>query len=185
MIGTKLEFLREFQTTWEEWKNLHPDSLALIKGYYGDRDPYTSYYSSGQSGVIGETFDDDRLQTKEFVIGVELDDTAIAFPFSVLSQEPVVNYQNGNINILIVFNADAALGVAYNPVLDEKRLTFEIVEDLTLKDIETGSIWDGINGTAIQGELAGKSLERYKSTSSFWFGWKDFHPDTLIYGPIS
>jgi len=48
LVGTKLEFLPAFQTTWEDWKNLQPDSLALRKGYYGSRDPYSSYYISGQ-----------------------------------------------------------------------------------------------------------------------------------------
>jgi hypothetical protein len=181
LIGTKLEYLPSFQTTWEEWKSLHPDSLALKKGHYGEKDPYSSYYENNQGGVIGPQYIDDRLETKEFVLGVELDKVSVAFPFSQLSLEPVVNYEIGEDNILVVFNAESALGVAYNPVLDGQKLTFAVADGLTIKDNETGSLWDGINGLAIEGELAGKRLERIKSTSSFWFGWKDFHEDTLIF----
>ena len=36
--------------------------------------------------------------------------------------------------------------------------------------------------TLMSGPLAGKSLERLKSTRSFWFGWKDFYPATAVYG---
>ena len=61
LIGTKLEFLPAFQTTWSKWKEQHPDSLALKKGYYGNRDPYSRYYASGQTGVIGTTNNDQRL----------------------------------------------------------------------------------------------------------------------------
>ncbi len=32
MVGTKLEFLPAWMTTWEEWKALHPNTLALDKG---------------------------------------------------------------------------------------------------------------------------------------------------------
>ena len=181
LIGTKLEYLPSFQTTWEEWKSLHPDSLALKKGHYGEKDPYSSYYENNQGGVIGPQYIDDRLETKELVLGVELDKVSVAFPFSQLSLEPVVNYEIGEDNILVVFNAESALGVAYNPVLDGQKLTFAVADGLTIKDNETGSLWDGINGLAIEGELAGKRLERIKSTSSFWFGWKDFHEDTLIF----
>ncbi|MBN1667050.1 MAG: hypothetical protein JW862_08170 [Anaerolineales bacterium] len=30
--------------------------------------------------------------------------------------------------------------------------------------------------------MAGEALERVKSTSSFWFGWKDWYPETRVYG---
>jgi hypothetical protein len=49
-------------------------------------------------------------------------------------------------------------------------------------DAETGSTWQGLIGLAIEGPLAGAQLERLKSTSSFWFGWKDWYPDTRVYG---
>jgi hypothetical protein len=55
-------------------------------------------------------------------------------------------------------------------------------EALTLSDAETGSIWEGLTGLAIDGPLAGEQLTRVKSTSSFWFGWKDWYPETRVYG---
>ena len=30
--------------------------------------------------------------------------------------------------------------------------------------------------------LVGTALERIPATSSFWFGWKDWHPETYLYG---
>jgi hypothetical protein len=30
--------------------------------------------------------------------------------------------------------------------------------------------------------LAGEQLEWVKSTASFWFGWKDWYPETRVYG---
>jgi hypothetical protein len=182
LTGTKLEFLPAFQTTWSDWKDQHPDSRALQKGYYGNQDPYLQYYATGQTGVIGTTNTDYRLNEKEFVIGVERADLTVAFPFSVLNNEPVVNYQYENVSLLIVFNANTGTGVVFNRFLENQTLTFEIVNGLTLKDLETQSIWDGLNGIAIEGPLEGKELERVKSTSSFWFGWVDFYPNTELYG---
>ena len=51
-----------------------------------------------------------------------------------------------------------------------------------MTDEETGSTWDVFSGQAIDGPLAGEQLDRVKSTTVFWFGWADFHPETLIYG---
>jgi hypothetical protein len=180
--GTELEFLPSWQTTWEDWKTRHPETLALVKGYQGIRDPYQGYYQSGQAGVIGEATRDNRLEVKEFVIGVAQDLDAVAYPFRTLSAEPVVNDRIGNQEVLIVFDADNASGVVFNRMLNGAELTFRNSENLQLIDEETGSVWDGLSGTAVEGALAGAQLERIKSTRSFWFGWKDFYPDTRIYG---
>ena len=184
MIGTKLEFVPSWMTTWSEWQSMHPDSLALNKGYAGARDPYEfSYYNTDRAGVIGETFRDDRLEVKEFVVGVELQDDAIAYPYRFLNDEPIVNDTVGNHTLLVVFDADAANAAVFDRTIGGQTLTFDMGESINrMVDQETGTVWDTFAGTAIEGELAGLQLERIKSTTSFWFGWKDFFPDTLVYG---
>jgi hypothetical protein len=180
--GTKLEFVPSWQTTWSDWVSTHPDTIALDKGFGGRYDPYTSYYSGSSSGVIGRENIDDRLYVKEFVVGVEQDNQAVAYPFSVLNDTPVVNDEVGSTPVLVVFNEDTGTGVVYDRRIDGESLTFENSEGLTLTDAETGSLWDGLSGEATSGPLAGQILTRLKSTSSFWFGWIDWYPDTRIYG---
>ncbi len=75
-------------------------------------------------------------------------------------------------------------GVSGKLITNEAVLTFEVEEGLTLIDQETGSAWDGLRGEAIEGSMKGERLRRLKSTSSFWFGWKDFYPDTQVYGEL-
>jgi len=183
MQGAKLEYLPAFQTTWQDWKTTHPETIALEKGYFGDRDQYESYYNSGAQGVLGALQVDERVGLKEFVLGVEHLGSFAAFPFSVLSGEPVVNHFVGETPILVVFNPETASGVAFDRTTSDGRiLTFDTHEGLTLHDQETGSIWDGFSGEALSGPLTGEILTRVKSTHSFWFGWFDFHPDTDLYG---
>ncbi len=179
--GTELEYLPAWQTTWEDWKERHPDTLALVKGYTGAFDPYQSYYRSRSPGVIGETRRDDRLETKQFVIGVTDGGAAKAFPFEALNQQPVVNSLVGDLPVLVVFDAETGSGVAFSRLVGGRTLTFKADSLPLLIDSETGSAWDGFSGAALQGEFAGSQLERVKSTTSFWFGWKDFHPSTEVY----
>jgi hypothetical protein len=180
--GTKLEFVRSWQTTWEDWKARYPDTVALEKGFGGNYDPYTSYYNSSQSGVLGDNREDNRLYSKEFVVGVEQNGQAAAYPFSVLNEEPVVNDQVGETPILVVFNEESATGVVYDRRVGDQELSFSIAEDLILVDEATSTRWDGLTGEALDGPLAGERLNRLKSTSSFWFGWKDWYPETRVYG---
>ena len=53
--GTKLGYLTSWQTTREDWKTLHPNTIALEKGFRGSNDPYANYYASASAGVIGGT----------------------------------------------------------------------------------------------------------------------------------
>ncbi len=184
LVGTKLEFVPSWFTTWEEWQAMHPDSLALNKGYAGAQDPYEyGYYDSPDAGVIGETIQDDRLFTKEFVVGVELGNEAVAYPFSVLNNEPIVNDTIGETGVLVVFSEGSASAVVHDRTVNGQTLTFSAgTEPMTVVDAETGTVWDGISGQAIEGELVGSTLGRIKSTTVFWFGWKDFFPDTGLYG---
>jgi hypothetical protein len=187
--GTRLEFLPSWLTTWEEWKARHPDSVALSKDIRDVFDPYTRYYASDDAGVIGETFRDDRLYVKEFVIGVALNEEAAAYPFSQLNREPVVNDDVGGVPVVVTFNPASGSGVVFERRVTGEEggsevdvLTFVHVEDLVMEDEQTGSRWDMESGLAIDGALSGAVLTRVKSTRSFWFGWKDFYPETRIYG---
>jgi hypothetical protein len=185
-LGAKLDFLPSWHTTWKVWKEMHPDTMALKKGFRSDRDPYASYYQSGATGIIGETTVDKRLLAKEFVVGVELPDgSAKAYPFRFLSLEPVINDTIGENDILIVFNIASATGVVFDRRLGDMTLTFNQLgsDPFTMKDNETGSTWNALTGTATEGPLADETLERVKSTAAFWFGWKDFHADTSVYEP--
>jgi hypothetical protein len=184
LIGTKLEFLPSWMMTWSEWKTIHPDTVALDKGFRrGGSDTYDSYYASPATGVIGETILDDRLDAKEFVIGVELERAAIAYPFAEMAKTPVVNDVVADNPLLVVYNEGSRATAVYLRIVDDQLLTFTPVPDdpNLVQDEQTGTRWNGFTGMAIEGPLAGNLLTRVKSTSSFWFGWKDFHPGTLLY----
>jgi hypothetical protein len=181
LTGTKLEFVPSWQTTWSDWKTRHPDTIALDKGFAGRNDPYTGYYNSSSSGVLGQSRFDDRLYVKEFVIGVEQNGDSVAYPYGLLNDIPVVNDIVGETPVLVVFNPDTGSGWVFERRLNGQILTFSQTDGLGLIDAETGTIWDGLTGQATEGPLADKTLTRMKSTASFWFGWKDWYPDTRIY----
>ena len=182
LTGQTLEFLPAIHTTWAEWRAEHPDTLALVKGYTGNQDRYFSYYTSNSAGVIAETRVDDRLYTKEFVIGAIVDDVQVAYPYSVLNDQPVVNDTISDRAVVVIFSPDSGAGAIYERVLAGKTYTFQSIGGGKMVDEQTNSTWDGTTGKAVQGELAGQQLTAFKSTRIFWFAWKDWYPDTLIYG---
>ena len=103
----------------------------------------------------------------------------------------MVNDTVGDEPVLVTFDANSGAGVVFSRIIDDQTLTFEAYnpeaaspyEPLYVQDTETQTRWLALTGEAVEGELAGKRLEQIPTTLSFWFGWKDFYPDTEIYQP--
>ena len=190
MKGEKLKPLSSMFTKWEIWKKLHPNSKVLSTGRSGFfasmRDPYESYYRSPDTGIIPIRLSDKRIYPKEYVLGLVLGGKAKAYPFSVLSRQPVINDTFQTSPLLVVFDTESTTGVIFNRNVDGKTLSFKQVKKsdsktLILADDATGSVWDGLTGTSLQGSYKGKKLEAITMTPSFWFGWVDHYPDTELF----
>jgi hypothetical protein len=178
-------------TRWETWRGLYPNSKVLSSGrepLFGSlRDPYESYYLSSDTGIIPPRLLDKRIYPKEFVLGIALNGKAKAFPFSVLSRRSVVNDALAEVPLLIVFDEGTTTGMFFNRKLDGKTLSFKKTQlqgkkGLFLLDDQTGSVWEGLSGRAIQGSVKGKKLEPLPATPSFWFAWVDHYPKTELFG---
>lgn len=181
--GTRLEYLPAIMTTWENWRTMHPDTRAMQKGYVGTQDPYEGYYGGTVLGVIGVQNQDDRLGDKEFVIGIELNRETVAYPFSVLNDEPVINDEIAGVPVVVTFDAETGAGAVWERTLsDGLVLEFAELRSALMRDTETGTLWDGLSGQAVEGALAGETLTAVPKTLVFWFAWFDFHPDTRLYG---
>ncbi len=182
--GTRLDFVQSWFTTWDEWKERHPNTVALDKGGGFRVDTYTGYYQNTVTGIVSESYDDDRLPPKSFVVGLADDEgNATAYPFDTLARRPLVNDNLGEIPILVVYFAEAGTALAYDRRVDGQALTFETFDVASgeIVDRETRSTWDAWMGVAVEGELEGQVLRRVHSTRSFWFGWKDWYPETQLF----
>ena len=117
------------------------------------------------------------------MIGVELDREAVAYPFSVLNETPVLNDEIDEVPVVVAFDAETGAGSVWERTLADGRvLEFAELRGALMRDTETGTLWDGLNGQAVEGELAGEKLTPVPKTLVFWFAWFDFHPNTRLYG---
>ena len=183
---TDLELVPATQTTWEAWRQLHPDTKVLNKTSSVSTDSYVNYYESSRAGIHGQFNSDDRLYVKELVLGVNLDGNAKAYPFSALNREQVVNDTYAGEDVMIFFDTATGTALAFDRSPGDTPLTFSIEGEsagtaTVLVDEETGSKWTAFTGSAIDGELKGSRLERIPSHLSFWFAWSDWNPQTEIY----
>jgi hypothetical protein len=199
--GTFLDIIPSQVVGFGDFRTQYPEGEVLsLPGYgrsYG-QNPYAYYDSEGRPLLPTAQLDavDDRLPLTARVLATTINDVAVAYPFSELSSAFVINdtlggedvvafWQPGVASALDAPTIDTARDVGtaalFSRKLDGQVLTFTADDDGTIRDEQTGSVWNAF-GIAEEGELAGSELARYVANGHFWFAWSSFHPDTLLYG---
>ena len=187
LAGTELTPLPATLMRWGRWRALHPDTTALDQGRVVI-DAYSNYYLRPDAGVIGERNRDDRLFPKTLVLGLTLPEGRKAYAHHHLADAPALNDRVGGQPVLVAWDGEARAAAAFDPAVDGRVLAFDAAEpgpdgEARLRDRETGTLWRALTGEALEGELAGRRLERLPAFAVFWFAWSDYFPDTLLHEP--
>ena len=187
LTGVRMELLPSQLTTWGAWTAQHPDTLLLDHGFSLFRnDRYEGYYTSGRAGILGERNRDDRLSTKELVVGLRHGNDVIAYAYRDLADVSVLNDTYDGGPIVVSFDPESRASAVFDRTVDGQTLTFERGDrgdGTTMRDAETGSLWSAAQGVALSGPLEGMALAQLPSFVSFWFSWSDFYPQTTVYQP--
>jgi len=193
--GTLLDIVSSQVVSYAAFKAQYPEGEVLsTNGRNYGSNPYVGYDSNAQPFLFTGTIDS-RLFATERVLGVDLNNVTVAYPFPNLSEEIAINDTVGDVDVVALWQPGAAsaldapeiansrdVGMAglFERTLDGQVLTFS-VDNGAIVDDQTGSTWN-VFGTAMTGELAGAQLEQVNAFPHFWFAWAAFHPDTELYG---
>ncbi|TQQ81479.1 DUF3179 domain-containing protein [Halonotius roseus] len=173
----EIRSLREFRliwTTWEAWREQHPDThvLSTDTGYaqnYG-RDPYGSYnprggYYDSESMLFPGRVDDDRYHPKRVVMGARTADGAVAFLKDALREQRTMIGDLGGTPVVAVYDDRYDTGYIYqNP--DEQAVT-----------AEAGQL--AIDGSTYAPDAL--PLSRIHTFDAMWFAWVGYYPETNVY----
>jgi hypothetical protein len=160
--GVELFLLPSEVTTWSNWKEAHPKSLAMI------------------NDVDRLSFGARQGFNPNFVLGLLLSGEAKAFYYRDVEAQGVVNDHFAGLPI-VVWASNTGLN-AYVRQVGDQVLTFEVQGDQIL-DVETSSTWDLARGLAVDGALIGEGLQGVPGSSSYDWAWLDFFPESEFYAP--
>jgi hypothetical protein len=158
MTGTKLEVLPSDMVKYGNWKKLNPQGQVLSRDtgtrkIYGT-DPYGDYYTTpGTFFPVNKK--DDRLNEKDFVLGVVINGQAKAYWPEAIKQAAL--------------QASQASGQAGQ------------VEDWFAGKTIVAEYLADINAVRLFEKKADGSLERINPFANFWFSWVAAHPETELY----
>jgi hypothetical protein len=128
---------------------------------------------------------DQALKPSDFVIGLEMDGVAKAYPIRILNWHEVVNDHVGHQPVLVTWCPLCGSGLVYSPLAGGRRHTFGVSgllykRNLLLYDHETESLWTQLGGMAVAGDLARTSLDLLPASETTWARWKSEHPQTVV-----
>ena len=179
--GSRMTMVPVPQMTWKDWMLLHPDTKVLSPDT-----PFQRRYRPVRIGVFNPRearFGDDRLAANALVVGVEVNGQFKAYPLEELQRAGgVVNDTLADEPILVIYDNDVQIGLAYSRVTESGTLEFynASTQGLEMRDRQTDSTWDP-QGRAVSGSLAGTTLEFASSFISEWYGWSGYHPETVLF----
>jgi hypothetical protein len=182
--GVNLQRIPFDVANWKEWKGLYPESKVISTETGSSRpygaDPYGDYYTNSEV-LFPISNQDDRLGLKEIVIGLENNGQFKAYKLQDVENKKTINDRINNKPVSL-FSAFPFMVRAFDPVVDGQALQFSYnLQNNTFVDIQTESEWN-FEGSAINGELTGKELNRLPYDQGYWFEWVAFHPETELYG---
>lgn len=174
------------QSTWAAWKSLHPETTVVSFDQGVSRNynqyPYGNYDRIGDTSLLfPQSFVDPRRPPKELVLGIRQGTAAKAYAYGGLGERTAVNDVVGDRAVVVVYDAEAQMAVAFSRDVAGSRLSFDVVEDrgfpFHVRDGETGTLWD-LTGTAVSGPRSGERLEPVATFSAMWFAWAAFNRGT-------
>ena len=199
--GTQLELIPVQTLSFEQFRQEHLGGRVLSQDTGFDRpygqNPY-DFYDTAERPFLFDGEVDPRLPAIARVVGVEIDEEAVAYPYDALSSEQGVSVVHDAVGgeDLVVFwrvgvrsalddpeielGRDVGTSGVFLPVARGRDLTFR-VEAGQITDEQTGSVWS-VGGRARSGSLEGQELTPLQHLDTFWFAWSSHKPDTRILG---
>ena len=197
--GTQLRIIPSQVVSFEAFIAQYPGGEVLsANGRDYDRNPYVGYDSDPNPFLFRGDLDDRLFPTARVLAGT-IGGEAVAYPFEVLTEQPVINDTVGGRDVVVFWqpgatsaldsssisaSRDVGMAGLFNRDLDGQVLTFSVDDDGVIRDDQTGSVWN-VFGTAVAGDLIGSQLKQELAFPHFWFAWAAFQPDTILYGDVS
>ena len=196
--GVRLELYPVLVTTWAEWVELHPDTTVLDNdtGLYSPslylpenhREAiYFDYFNSPDT-MFPLAERDERLATKDVVLGVQVNGATKAYPIGALQEQRIVNDVVGGVPVVVVASAAGKGACAYfrgdrvfaMPTMEDES---DAVVPAEVMDDE-GAAWRVTEEALVNVADPPERFLRIPAHVAFWFGWFQFHPETELYdGP--
>ena len=178
--GIVLDILPVAITSWEDWKERHPDTrvLSLDTGHSRDYRPGAAYgeYFASPDLMFPALVRDGALEQKQQIFGIRATGGAKAWPLEAFADAAVINDGVGLLDVVLIGDAATRTVRAYErgqrrfvPTGEPDRLTAD------------GTLWQIEEDALVAAD--GERLPRVPGHVAYWFAWAGYLQDAALYDP--
>ncbi len=186
--GRQLTLVLSDELTFRTWKAEEPEGSVLKQV-----PEYASEYETKDWDVHMKTrpvviqFPEHGMQSRDLVLGIHTADASRAYLYDRVVKEKLVKSNVGGMPVLIVVGPDGQSVRAFRdqvPGVDGAADFYRLTANkpgVLMMDAATGSEWN-FQGCAVSGKAQGACLERTPMLKDYWFDWRNYNPQTTIWG---
>jgi len=196
--GRRLQLVSSDELTFGLWKAEHPAGTVLQ-----DVARYADDYAPKDWDVRMKTrptvlsYAEAGLTPRDLMIGIQAFGASRAFLYDDVIRARLIQDHVGAEPVLLVVGPDGRSVRVFRRKIPGVRETPEFYRDVQesapekldsaaaaaplLMDAATGSRWN-FQGCAVDGRARGQCLERVEAIKDYWFDWRNYNPQTTVYG---
>jgi hypothetical protein len=186
--GNRLNLVLSDELLFSTWKSEQPQGTVL-----NDVPQYIAEYANRDWDVRMKraptvlSFPEHSLADRDLMLGIRAFGTSRAFLYDRVISEKVVKDHVGSEPILLVVGPDDQSVRAFRNRTSgaEGPVNFYRTagksSSALLMDDATGSEWN-FQGCATSGKSKGVCLEPIPMLKDYWFDWRNYNPQTTVYG---
>lgn len=186
LAGRRLTLVPADELSYKLWKSEEPDGTVLqdvpelVHGYAAeDWDVHMA------RAPVVVSFAQAGIKPRDLMLGISAFGASRAFPYPAVLREKLVQDSVGSEPVVLILGPDGRSVRTFRRRLPNGTgdpQFYRIAEGSALfMDAATGSQWD-FQGCAVAGKLKGACLEKVYTIKDYWFDWRNYHPDTTVYG---
>jgi uncharacterized protein DUF3179 len=186
LAGRRLPLVPADELTFALWKSEQPQGTVLK-----DAQAYTREYAPKNwdkrmakvPTVI--SYAQAGLKPRDLMLGVHAFGASRAFPYQAVLKEQLIEDHVASEPVILVVGPDNRSVRVFRQRLPGVSSTPQFYRTLNpgafLLDSVSGSQWN-FEGCAVAGSSKGKCLQRIDVIKDYWFDWRNYNPDTTVYG---
>jgi hypothetical protein len=186
LAGRRLTLVPAEDLTYKLWKSEEPQGTVLqdVPERVGDYAPKDWDVHMARVPVV-VSFAQSGIKARDLMLGISEAGASRAFPYPVVLEQKLIQDHVGSEPLLLVVGPDDRSVRAFRRQLSNGSADpqFYRIADATglFMDAATGSQWN-FHGCAVHGKLKGTCLEEVYTIKDYWFDWRNYNPDTTVYG---
>jgi hypothetical protein len=186
--GHHLTLVESDELLFATWKAEEPNGTVLkdVPAFSAEYSPKDWDVKMKRARTV-INFPEHGMKSRDLILGIQAFGASRAFLYDQVVKDKLVKDHVGMEPVLLVVGADGQSVRAFRDRIPGTAGAPEFYRlaaskpGALLMDATTGSEWN-FQGCATSGTAKGTCLERIPVLKDYWFDWRNYNPNTTIYG---